>query len=146
MKSGERSRTWRKGRVGLFAALRRPAFAWIAAFALFFQLGLAGSHGPATPSSAELAAAALSAAVGQQVSLCAEHGEHHPGAPDRSCCDDCAACGAARHSSAIPPQGVAELLAPERVSHNAVTALLNPPPLAANFFSAARPRAPPVPV
>jgi hypothetical protein len=133
-------------RVGLFARLRRRPFAWLVAFALFLQLGFAANHGPAAPSSVELAAAALSAAVGQEVSLCAEHGDDHSGAPDRSCCNDCAFCGAACHSGAIPPTDVADILAPECVSHDAVAAKIAPPLFTANFFFAARPRAPPVPV
>jgi hypothetical protein len=146
MRSGERARTRRMARGGLFARLRRSPFGWLVAFALFFQLGLAANHGQAAPSSLELAAAALSAAVGQEVSLCAEHGGDHSGAPDHSCCDDCAFCGAACHSTAIPPQDVAEILAPERVSRKGVAAPITPPLLAANFFFAARPRAPPIPV
>jgi hypothetical protein len=146
MKSGGLARTRRMARVGLFARLRRPSFAWIAAFALFFQLGLTGAHAPTAPSSVDIAAAALSAAVGQEVSLCAEHGGDHSGAPDRSCCDDCAVCGAACHPGAIPPQDVAEILAPERVSREGVAAPINLPRPAANFFFAARPRAPPIPV
>src|SRR5579872_1959740 len=146
MNRGGHARTRRVTRAGLFARLRQPSFAWIAAFALFFQIGLAANHGPSAASSAELAAASLSAALGQPVSLCVERSEGHSGAPDRPCCDDCAFCGAACHSGAVAPEPerVADLVAPERLSSDRVAERINLPPLVATFFLAARPRAPPV--
>jgi hypothetical protein len=119
-------------------------FAWIAAFALFLQIGLATNHGPSAASSADLAAASLSAALGQPVSLCVERSDDHSGAPDRPCCDDCAFCGAACHSGAVAPERVADPMAPVGLSSDHVAERINLPPLVATFFLAARPRAPPV--
>jgi hypothetical protein len=144
MNRGGHARIRRVTRAGLFARLRQPLFAWIAVFALFFQISLAANHGPSAASSADLAAASLSAALGQPVSLCVERSDDHSGAPDRPCCDDCAFCGAACHSGAVAPERVADPMAPVGLSSDHVAERINLPPLVATFFLAARPRAPPV--
>ena len=93
------------------------------------------------------AEAALSAAIGEDVSLCAQAGDH-PGAPipGHSCDDDCPLCRIAGHTAAILP----ERAAPPLVLADFVAAVLiprdNAPALAPIPFSNAQPRAPPVPV
>jgi hypothetical protein len=124
--------------------------AWLAVLALVLQLGFGGvSHWAAAgASAAELAATGLSAAVGQEVSLCAEGAGGHSGAPDPSypCCDDCALCGFACHSAALAPQRAAGLIAPTRAVAAEFEAGADENALPPVFFSTARPRAPPVPV
>jgi hypothetical protein len=134
------------GRRGL-APLRRPWTAWLAALALVFQLGFGGvSHWAAAGASAtELAVTALSAAVGQEISLCAESAGGHSGAPNTSfpCCDDCALCGFACHSAALAPQRAAAPFASRRIAAAAPIPRDDAgasPPL---FLSNGRPRAPP---
>jgi hypothetical protein len=128
--------------------LRGSAFAWVAALALILQIGLSAAHGPTKVSSAELAAAALSAAIGQQVSLCAEGAGGHSGAPDGSspCCDDCALCSVGCHLGAAALQRVATLLAPQSVIAEVLTSPVDAPSRPPTFFSSARSRAPPLPV
>jgi hypothetical protein len=142
----KRDRTRRAAGAGLLARLRRPALAWIAALALVLQIGFSAAHAPASASSAELAAAALSTAIGQQVSLCAERGGDHSGAPGHAfpCCDDCALCGAC--SPLAPSQSLAALFAPERPAVGAFAPRGEAEALPPTFFSAARSRAPPLPV
>ena len=128
----------------MFAFLRRPAAAWFAVLALFVQIGFGAAPAPASPE--QRAAAVLGAAIGQQVSLCAQ-GEHS-GAPDQSCpcCGDCALCGLIGCGAAAPVAlRVVALLAPERASPPWLfpedEAATRPPVLPPS----ARPRAPPVP-
>ncbi|HLW92679.1 MAG TPA: hypothetical protein VKS78_15455 [Roseiarcus sp.] len=54
------------------ASLRRPLAAWFAALALIFQLVAGAAHAPQGASPADLTAAALSAAIGHEVSLCGD--------------------------------------------------------------------------
>jgi hypothetical protein len=103
------------------------------------------SVAPTAASPEQRAAAALSAAIGQQVSLCAQ-GEHS-GAPDQSCpcCDDCALCGVACWGAPTPLAGrVVALLAPARIAPvrfpNDDQAAAHPPLV----ISSVRSRAPPL--
>ncbi|HEV3043258.1 MAG TPA: DUF2946 family protein [Roseiarcus sp.] len=130
------------------ARLRRPGAAWLAALALVLQLGFGGvSHWAAVgASAAELAVTALRAAVGREVSLCAEGAGGHSGAPDPSdpCCDDCALCVFACHSAALAPQREAAPFALRRIAAAASRRREDAdatPPL---FRSNGRPRAPPL--
>jgi hypothetical protein len=138
-----RDQTRRKSGRAVFAFLRRPVATWFAMLALLVQM-IGFGAAPTAASAEQRAAAALSVAIGQQVSLCAQ-GEHS-GAPDQSCpcCDDCAFCGLACGAPA-PFARVFALLAPERVNpalhHPDDEAPARPPILS----FAARPRAPPVP-
>jgi len=136
-----RDNTRRKTARRLRARPRRPAVAWLAALAFILQIGLSAAPAAAA-SPGERAAAALSAAVGQQVPLCAETG--HAGAPDHSppCCGDCALCGLACGLALLAPPSIAQRVEPQRgvalrFSWRDGTAA---PPV---FFSAARPRGPP---
>jgi hypothetical protein len=142
----KRDRTRRAAGVGLLARLRRPAAAWIAALALVLQIGFSAAQAPTSAASAELAAAALSAAIGQQVSLCAEPGGDHSGAPGHAfpCCVDCALCAAC--CPLAPSQSLAALFAPERLSVEALAPRVEAEARLPTFFSAARSRAPPLPV
>jgi hypothetical protein len=134
------------GRRGL-APLRQPCAAWLAALALVLQLGFGGvSHWAAAgASAAEHAVTALSAAIGQEVSLCAG-GAGGPGPPGPSypCCEDCTLCGFACHSSALAPQHAAAPFGPQRIAAAAFRRRQDAdaaPPL---FQSNGRPRAPPL--
>jgi hypothetical protein len=138
-----RNRTRRKTDKALCALLRRPVATWFAVLVLVVQvIGFAAAPAAASP---EQRAAALSAAIGEQVSLCAQ-GEHS-GAPDQSCpcCGDCALCGLACCAAPALVERVAALLAPERAPPASFPtedeAAARPPIL----VPAARPRAPPVP-
>jgi hypothetical protein len=144
-----RRKARRRGAATLLARLRGLFATWLAALVLFVQLGLNAAYAPTAASSADLAAAALSAAIGQEVSLCDQNGpSHHPGAPGRSCpcCDDCALCRLATHVVALAPERLATSIAPAGfiaapfASHRTARA---PPSF---VFPSARPRAPPVPV
>lgn len=139
-----RDQTRRKSGRALFALRRRPIAAWFAALALLVQVGFGAAPTVASPE--QQAAEALSAAIGQQVSLCAQ-GEHS-GAPDQSCpcCGDCALCGLFHCGAAAPiALRVIALLAPEPASPGRLRpddgAFARP----LVFISSARPRAPPVP-
>ena len=140
-----RGQTRRKSGGAIFAFLRRPIATWLAVLALFVQvIGLGVAPTAASPE--QQAAAALSAAIGQQVSLCAQ-GEHS-GAPDQSCpcCGDCALCGLF-HCGATAPVAlrVIALLAPERSTATRLypdDEAAERPPIS---VLTARPRAPPVP-
>jgi hypothetical protein len=139
-----RDQTRRKSGSAPFALLRRPVAVWFAALALLVQIGFGVAPTAASPE--QRAAAALSAAIGQQVSLCAQ-GEHS-GAPDQSCpcCGDCALCGLFHCGAAAPTAlRVIALLAPEPARLGRLRpddeALARP----LVFISSARPRAPPVP-
>jgi hypothetical protein len=138
-----RNQTRRKTGRAIFAFLRRPAATWLAVLALLVQV-IGFGAAPTAASPEQQAAVALSVAIGQQVSLCAQ-GEHS-GAPDQTCphCDDCALCGFACSGAPAPLARVFALLAPERANPT----LLHPddeaparPPVRS---FAARPRAPPI--
>jgi hypothetical protein len=144
-----RKRRKRAAKAGFLARLRHPGGAWIAAvLALVFQLGLSASHAAerASASPAELAAAALGAALGQQIVLCDQAGSDHadPHGHSSPCCDDCALCGVACHAAALAPR-LAALLAPQPLAI-IVAFRLNTDeaaPSRFNYFNA-RPRAPPL--
>jgi len=141
-----RTRARRKPDKRLLTLLRRPAASWFAALILIVQLGLSAAPTAQTASSAERAAA-LSAAIGQQVSLCAEG--DHSGAPDRSrpCCDDCALCGSSPCGAApIALLRVALLLAPDRDWAGSLVPQAWAAAPSPALRPAARPRAPPVSV
>ncbi len=138
-----RDQTSRKTGRAIFALLRRPVAAWFAVLALLVQV-IGFGAAPTAASPEQRAAAALSAAIGQQVSLCAQ-GEHSRSS-DKSCpcCDDCALCGFSCIGAPALAERVVALLTPARTL---VSAFLPddgtaPPPV---LFSAGRPRAPPVP-
>jgi hypothetical protein len=138
------NQTRRKSGRAVFAVLRRPAATWFAALALLVQM-IGFGAAPTAASAEQRAAAALSAAIGQQVSLCAQ-GEHS-GGPDQSCpcCDDCALCGVAGCSAAAPlADRVIALLAPERVAPAQFPTDNQAPARPPVVFSSARPRAPPL--
>ena len=93
------------------------------------------------------AAAALSAAIGEDVSLCAK-ADDHPGAPTpgHSCDDDCPLCRIASHAAAILPGRAAPPLVLAKLVATVLIPRDNAPALAPIPFSNAQPRAPPVPV
>jgi hypothetical protein len=138
---------------GFLARLRRPSGAWavgvLAVLALVFQLGLSAAHAAekASVSQAELAAAALGAAIGQPVVLCDQGGGGHsdPLGHTSPCCDDCALCGAVCHAATVAPPRITEPLPPQPLVVAATLRLdadETAPPLFARLN--ARPRAPPL--
>jgi hypothetical protein len=125
--------------------LRRPFAAWLASLALILQLVASAAHTPQISSSADLAAAALSAAIGQQVLFCGGANNHAP-RDHAPCCDDCALCHGSNCAAGVLPLRLASETAPARVVATRLNARDREhfaPPF---FVAAARPRAPPVPV
>jgi len=131
------------------AALRRPFAAWFAVLAVIIQLGVAALHPAMAAAQRDLAAAALSAAIGQDVSLCDHPGDDSGGAPagnGHSCDDDCPLCRIASHAAAILPKPA---VSPLVLGAPASTVLIpgrSERALAPVAHSTARPRAPPIPV
>jgi hypothetical protein len=133
------------GRRGtVLAALRRPYASWIAVLALLVQLAAVAVQPAQAQAPHEQAAAALSAAIGQPVSLCDQgDADHSGGSNHSSCCDDCPLCRLSHHAAAILPQWIAHVIdaASPRTDHFGLLREDQPSPQI--FFDSARPRAPP---
>jgi hypothetical protein len=128
--------------------LRHPLVTWLTALLVLIQLGTAAIHLAVAATPSEQAVVALSAAIGQTVSLCGHSGENgHSGGPrhSSSCCDDCPLCRLSHHAEAILPERAAPLHALTYLVA-ALSPRQDPPSLPTIFFSTAQPRAPPVPV